>query len=116
MSIYNIGTFVVKAIFKLCFRIKINGIENLPPDNEKFLVCSNHKSNLDPPMIGITVPYQLGFMAKEELFKFKPFGALIRNLGAFPIKRGKSDFGALRSAIDFAKKFRHCIYTVYISR
>ena len=37
-------------------------------------------------------------MAKKELFKFKPFGALIRAFGAFPINRGAADSGAIKNA------------------
>lgn len=109
MSLYSFGRVVVAGFFKVFYRLEINGRENIPPENERFIICSNHKSNLDPPLVGLVMPFQIGFMAKEELFSFKPFGALIRKLGAFPIKRGKSDFGALRSAIHMVEKGNHIV-------
>ncbi len=109
MSLYSFGRVVVHGFFKIFYRIKINGRENIPPTDERFIICSNHKSNLDPPLIGLAMPFQVGFMAKEELFSFKPFGALIRKLGAFPIRRGRSDFGALRGAIHMAEGGKHIV-------
>jgi 1-acyl-sn-glycerol-3-phosphate acyltransferase len=98
MNLYRFGRAIVAAFLHLCFRIRIEGIEHIPK-GQNFVVCSNHKSNLDPPVLGTAMPISLRFMAKEELFKNKLFGALLRALGAFPIRRGKSDVGALRSAV-----------------
>lgn len=109
MSLYSFGRIVVCGFFKLLYRLEIKGKENIPPESERFVICSNHKSDLDPPLVGLAMPFQTGFMAKEELFKFKPFGALIRKLGAFPIKRGKSDFGALRGAIHMVESGKHVV-------
>lgn len=109
MSLYKVGRVVVCVFFRVFFKLKINGRENIPAEDERFVICSNHKSNLDPPLVGLAMPFQTGFMAKEELFKFKPFGALIKKLGAFPIRRGKTDFGALRGAIHTVESGRHIV-------
>lgn len=98
MGFYWFARGLVKGLLHLCLRIHVEGKENIP-QKEACLVCSNHKSVLDPPLLGSCLPFRMGFMAKEELFRNKIFGALIRSLGAFPIKRGKSDVGALRSAM-----------------
>lgn len=109
MTLYKFGRVVVSAFFHIFFRLKIEGRENIPKEGDRFVICSNHKGYLDPPLIGLAMPYEIGYMAKEELFKFKPFAALIRKLGAFPIKRGASDFGALRSAIKKTKDGGHIV-------
>ena len=43
-------------------------------------------------------------MAKEELFRSKLLGPLIRRLHAFPIRRGAADHSAMRLAVDILKK------------
>ena len=45
----------------------------------------------------------LNFMAKSELFKFKPFGFVLRKLGAFPVNRGENDFMAVKTAMKILK-------------
>lgn len=102
MEFYNVARSAVYGFFKIFFRVEVDGKENIPTD-EAFIVCSNHTSNLDPPLLGACVPFKLAFMAKEELFKNKVFGALIRSLGAFPVRRGTGDIGALRSAVKLLK-------------
>lgn len=102
MEFYNVARSAVYGFFKIFFRVEVDGKENIPTD-EAFVVCSNHTSNLDPPLLGACVPFKLAFMAKEELFKNKVFGALIRSLGAFPVRRGTGDIGALRSAVKLLK-------------
>lgn len=98
MNFYKFARGLVSGVLRLCFRIKVEGIENIP-EGENFVVCPNHKSNLDPPVLGLSLPIELRYMAKEELFRNRIFGALLRAVGAFPIRRGKSDVGALRAAV-----------------
>ena len=108
MEFYNVARSAVYVFFKVFFRVEVDGKENLPTD-EAFIVCSNHTSNLDPPLLGACMPFQLAFMAKEELFKNKIFGALIRALGAFPVRRGTGDIGALRSAVKLLKSGKRMV-------
>ncbi len=98
MSFYGFVRGIIKCYYSIVFRVKIEGIENIPTD-DAFVICANHKSLHDPPMLGTCLPIKLRYMAKEELFKNKLFGGILRALGAFPIKRGKSDVGALRAAM-----------------
>ncbi len=98
MSFYKFAKGLVRCFCYIAFRIKVEGLENIPKD-KAFVVCANHKSNLDPPILGVTLPVNLRYMAKEELFENKLFAKIITALGAFPIKRGKSDVGALRASI-----------------
>ncbi|MGP4107419.1 lysophospholipid acyltransferase family protein [Virgibacillus sp. L01] len=99
MSLYKFARTVVAIIFFPLFRIKIIGKENVP-SNGPVIICSNHISNLDPPVVGITSPRDIFFMAKGELFE-KPFlGKLLLGIRAFPVKRGLKDRNALRKGLD----------------
>jgi len=100
MTLYTFGKAVCKAVFKILFKLNVEGLENVPKD-KNFLVVCNHKSNFDPPVLGVALPVKVHYMAKEELFKNKILGALFRALGAFPIKRGAKDTSAIRSALRF---------------
>ncbi len=66
------------------------------------MVVANHASFLDPYLIGYTsLEREVGFMAKEELFRIPLFGGFIRRCGAFPVKRGSRDQEAIRQFHDF---------------
>jgi len=78
------------VIFKIFFRIRRDGRENIPLKGGVIL-ASNHLSYLDPIVLGLLTPRKMNFMAKEELFKNSLFRLLITKLGAFPLKRGRLD-------------------------
>lgn len=84
-------------------RIKGEGLENVPGQGP-VIIAANHKSFLDPVVLGVLLPRQIRFMAKKELFNIPLFGWLITALGAFPVDRGKPDRASLRNSLDVLKK------------
>ena len=102
MTFYNFAFIVCNAFVKVVFKFRAEGVENLPQTGG-YILCSNHPSYLDPIFLGVKVKRQLAFMAKEELFRVKVLGPIIKKLGAFPIARGKGDTRAVEFAIDTVK-------------
>ncbi|MGH2331899.1 lysophospholipid acyltransferase family protein [Thermoanaerobacter mathranii] len=101
---YYIAKIIVRTIIKVIFKIEIKGLENIPKKGP-VIICSNHISFLDPPVIGALLNRRIYFMAKEELFK-NPFLRLLlgTGLGAFPVKRGTADLSAIKTALTYLKK------------
>jgi 1-acyl-sn-glycerol-3-phosphate acyltransferase len=102
--IYYITYFLTKVLSWLYFPYTAHQTRNIPRKGG-FILASNHTSNLDPVVLGICSVRRLNFMAKIELFKGL-LGFFLTNLGAFPIKRGAGDFGALREAMRRLKEGR----------
>ena len=102
MTFYDFAFIECNAFVKVGFKFRAEGVENLPQTGG-YILCSNHRSYLDPIFLGVKVKRQLAFMAKEELFRVKVLGPIIKKLGAFPIARGKGDTGAVEFAIDTVK-------------
>lgn len=105
LNFYTFAKRVVYAALKPLYRIEIIGVEHFPKDGG-VLLCSNHISNLDPPVVGITAPRPVHFMAKEELFHVPVLNKIISNLNAFPVKRGMSDRQALRVGLELLNEGR----------
>ncbi|PSL50477.1 1-acyl-sn-glycerol-3-phosphate acyltransferase [Salsuginibacillus halophilus] len=103
MNIYKFGQFVCRVFFKTFFRVTVVSKHNVP-ESGPVLLCSNHISNLDPPLVGAFLPRHMAFLAKGELFSFKPFGVLLHALGAVPIKRGGGDRQALKAGLGVLKE------------
>lgn len=85
--IYSFCRALLRVLYRMLFRLEAVGTDHVPKEGG-VLLCSNHISLLDPPTVGILLNRKIHFMAKAELFKIPGFGALIRALGAFPVKRG----------------------------
>lgn len=73
-------------IFKIIYKLEIHGKENIPKDND-YIVCPNHLSTLDPPLIVSIFPRGVAFMAKKELFDIRFLRWWIDWLGAFAVNR-----------------------------
>ncbi len=95
---------VARLIGTIC-RLKVKGRENVPAKG-KVLLVANHRSYLDPPLVAYAVKKRpVFFMAKSELFETPILGSLIKHWGnAFPVKRGKADLTALKTALELLQK------------
>ncbi|MBI2867993.1 MAG: 1-acyl-sn-glycerol-3-phosphate acyltransferase, partial [Chloroflexi bacterium] len=87
------------ATLLVASRLQIKGREGVPPRGP-LIVASNHMSYLDPPLLSLSVPRAITFLAKEGVF-FNPAGHLLaRGWGAVPVERGgPGDLAALRHAM-----------------
>lgn len=81
-------------------RVRVEFTGDLPTGGP-LIVVANHMSNADPPLVaGWLTPKlgrQLHILAKESLF-VGPVGAILRRLGAAPVRSGGSDIEAFRVA------------------
>lgn len=99
MTLYSfLRIFILKPFFKIMFRFKVYGVENLPK-NSAFILASNHVSFLDPVALGIASPVELHYMAKENLFCNKFIKKFFNKINMFPVKRESHDAGAIKEAI-----------------
>jgi 1-acyl-sn-glycerol-3-phosphate acyltransferase/cytidylate kinase len=95
---YYVGRVILWIVMHIAFNLHFEGRENIPKDRT-VIFTSNHRSNCDPPLVGLGIKQRCSFMAKEELFKNKFFAAIIRSLGAFPVSRGKGDMTVIDTAV-----------------
>lgn len=96
---YRAWCAIMRPVYGLVFPAQVEGLENIPDDGACVL-CSNHIHARDPFYLAVRVRNRyLHFMAKAELFRFKPLGAFLRALLSFPVDRGHSDLNAIRTAL-----------------
>jgi 1-acyl-sn-glycerol-3-phosphate acyltransferase len=97
--LFLLARAIFRVSFRLFFRLKVTGAENVPADGG-VLVASNHQSFFDPIIVAISNRRSVFFMARDSLFRSRYFGWLLRNVGAFPVRRGAPDRKALREAVE----------------
>jgi len=88
---------------RLVFRLRAQGLENLPPSSG-YVLAANHTSNLDPWPLGLPLfpRRQLRFMAKSELY-WPPLSLVLKAGGAFPVRRGERDAAAIHTATELCR-------------
>ncbi len=99
--LYRLARFIISLFLSLFNRWDVEGIENLPARGPVVLVA-NHVSLWDPVVLGCSIRSRIvHYMAKEDLFKIPVFGSILPHLQCFPVKRGKIDRNALRTAAGY---------------
>ena len=93
---------ILRIIATPLFRIRVHGVEKIP-ENEKYIVCANHKSLLDPVFIALALNRQVHFIAKKELFEVPILKNILKFLKAIPAQRDGKDLSVLRDSIKLIK-------------
>ncbi len=99
---YHFLQIVLRPFYKLFFRMEVIGRENELMEGP-CLICANHTSNHDIVFLATNLKRQIYFFAKRELFKFKPFGAVLRWFGTISVSRGQVDLKAINQTIEVLK-------------
>ena len=95
--------YIVRAILMPAFLVWLR-LQRSGREHARFkgglIVAANHRSFLDPFVIGALLPWRrrLQFVAKVELFEKRWQGWVLSRLGAFPIRRGQADETAMETA------------------
>lgn len=100
--LYKVLQKVFFVAFKVLYRTEVVGIENVP-ENERIIICANHKSNLDPIFISANFKRQIHWMAKKELSENIFLKWLIEKLGSFFVDRSTADVSAMKTAMRYIK-------------
>ena len=94
---YVTARFLFRLYATVVHGLRTRGVANVPREGG-LVVAVNHFSTLDPPMMGVTMPREISFMAKRELFERPPVRAFVEGLHAFPVDRERSDLAAIKEA------------------
>lgn len=87
---------------KILFPTKIIGKKNKIKKG-RMILCCNHQSNNDVPLIAISFHRRFKYMAKVSLFKNKFIGWILRMLGAYPVNREEVDLVAMKKTLGYLK-------------
>lgn len=100
---YTLGQIIIGAA-SFWKPTRVYGLENFPEGPA--LICANHVHNSDPFYIVTSLPRRdrVWIMAKEEISHWPVVGPLLSWFGFLIwVKRGKSDVGAVKSALKALK-------------
>jgi 1-acyl-sn-glycerol-3-phosphate acyltransferase len=84
----------VYVLARLLYRIEIVGRVPAGP----CVVAANHESLLDPPLLALASSRPLHFLAKVELWRYRPGAWWMDALGGIPIRRDRRDLVSVGNA------------------
>jgi 1-acyl-sn-glycerol-3-phosphate acyltransferase len=100
--IWTIGAPLVRAVMRIVFRLRVEGIEHVPASGPTVL-APNHVSVLDGPtvsaLVGAGRHRVVRNLVAAEAFH-GPIGWILEQARQIPIRRGSGDMTALAKAVD----------------
>ena len=101
---YVLAVVLFRAFTRLFYGLRVEDAHKVPKDGRGLVVACNHLSSWDPPVVGVSVPREIHFMAKKELFESSGGALLMHGLRAFPVDRAANDIGAIKEALRQLRK------------
>ena len=98
----KIIVFLVYIFNVIVFRVKCVGQENIQ-NKGAYIICANHTSNWDAPILVSNLKRKVYVMAKAELFKNKFIKWFGRKCCVFPVKRGMRDIESIKYSLNLLK-------------
>ena len=99
--VYILVRLLMQPFFLIWFRLERVGREHAKVASGRgLIVASNHRSFLDPFLVGAAVPWNrpIHYVAKVELFEKRLQGWFLNRLGAYPVNRGQADTDTLETS------------------
>ncbi len=97
--VYFISWVGFRIVFAIYFRWRVYHPERVPRSGPVIL-ASNHASFIDPPLIGAALPRGLNYLARENLFRFRLSGWILRNWDSVPVDREGGGAKGLKAILD----------------
>jgi 1-acyl-sn-glycerol-3-phosphate acyltransferase len=99
---YVVSRFILRLFALLLFRFHCQGRHHIPRRGGA-LVCANHQSMLDPPIVGMAASRHLAYVARKTLFKQRFFGWFLRKVDGIPLDRSGLGIEGIKATLKSLK-------------
>lgn len=95
--LYGFAYISLNIILRPLFRLRVYGTAHLP--RGPAILAANHQSYIDPAAIGASMPEEIFYLAREDVFRFRLFRWLCRRVNSIMIQRRRADRSALNEVL-----------------
>ena len=89
--------------YKLFYRVKIIGKENVIRKGKCIVIC-NHLCKMDVFVVAALYPNKTIFLAKKEWYKNKFIAWVLRTMGSIPVDREKPSLATIKETLQVLKE------------
>ena len=86
-QLYTVAKTILSPVFKFAWRVKVDGLENVP-EHGPAILCPNHTSVIDSFMMPLVLPRRITFVGKAEYMDDWKTKFIFPAMGMIPIDRG----------------------------
>src|SRR5262245_8888558 len=95
---YDALRVLCRTIAVWFYGLRVEGREHWPASGGG-LICANHQSHFDPPLVGMTCERRMNYLARDTLFNVPGLKQLIQFLDAIPIDREGGGLAGLKETL-----------------
>lgn len=96
--LYHVMRALLHMAITLMWKARVFNRHHEPAAGSVLYIC-NHQSYLDPILATYMLQRPGNYMARHTLFRNRVFGAFIKAVNAFPVRRGAADIAAVKEAM-----------------
>ena len=100
-----IGTFLVRVLLRLCYRVRVRMAPTVNRGGP-WVFASNHRSFFDPVLVGAFVDLPLCYFARASLWRLPVVGQVLRFYHALPIDRDEPQMAVMRRIVERLRQGR----------
>ena len=101
VGLYDATHLFVRTLAHVLYRAEIDGA---PLPAGPVVLAANHASVLDPFFLPLVTRRPVQFLAKVELWRFRPVAAVMDAYGSVPVDRGRGDRDALARGAEVLRR------------
>lgn len=95
--IQALGIVLLRPWLRLCFRITVHRVRDLPPP--PCLFASNHRSFADPPFVATWLAEPIGFFARADLWQIPFIRQMLDLFYGIPVERENPGLSSMKGAV-----------------
>lgn len=101
-AFYSITCLFWKGVFSLFHAYRVYGLEHFVPGAA--IIAPNHASYYDPPLVAVSWPEEIHFLAREGLFRKPLLKIIISNLNTYPVRGNSTDLTTFKTVFKLLKE------------
>jgi 1-acyl-sn-glycerol-3-phosphate acyltransferase len=94
---YRFARALVRVILRAGWRLRVLGLEHLP--DPPYILAANHSSEIDPLVLGASVPDHVVYLASRHLEQLPIVFRLVRAFDPVFVRRGLADIAGIRATL-----------------
>lgn len=100
--VQSLGVLVLRPLVMLLYGCRV--YRSGPMQDPPALLAANHRSFLDPPLVGMWFRHPVSYFARASLWKIPPIRVMLNLMHGIPVERENPGMSSMKGAVEHLKR------------
>jgi 1-acyl-sn-glycerol-3-phosphate acyltransferase len=100
--VQSLGVLVLRPLVRFLYRCQVHRAGPMPAP--PVLLAANHRSFLDPPLVGMWFRHPVSYFARASLWRVPPIRLLLEVMHGIPVERENPGMSSMKGAVENLKR------------